>query len=206
MKTLLDIGANIGKFSLANKENYDNFILVEGNPLLKSQLENINLENKEVIMKLVSNEKDPEFYISPINTISTCYKKWVDDCRFSNEYTWEKSTEKIETITLDTLVETYNPDFIKIDVEGYEYEVLQSLTKYAGDIAFEWSEELKDELINSIKYLNKLGYDKFIISLEDDYNFYPDKNSYYNLEKIFSIINNNFIDGRKALWGMVYCY
>lgn len=206
MRTLLDIGANIGKYSLANKYNYDKFVMVEGNELLKSKLESVELENKEVIIKLVSNEEQPDFYISSADTISTCYKKWVDDCRFSNEYTWEKSTKKVETITLDTLVETYNPDFIKIDVEGYEYQVLQSLTKYAGNLAFEWSEELKDELINCVKYLNKIGYEKFIISLEDDYCFYPDKNTYYNLEKLLTIINNNFIDGRKALWGMVYCY
>ena len=52
----------------------------------------------------------------------------VSNGRFK-DYVWDKSYE-VPVDTLDNMIEKYGtPKFIKIDVEGYEYEVLQGLTK-----------------------------------------------------------------------------
>lgn len=109
--------------------------------------------------------------------------------------------------SLDQLIEIYGvPSFIKIDVEGHELEVIKSLTKYSGTIAFEWAEEMKTEAIETINYISEvLGHKKFYIQSEDDYTFVPDENSYVTKEEILGIIDTTWVPKRQELWGMIWC-
>ena len=69
---------------------------------------------------------------------------------------------KVRTITLDEMVEKYGtPDMIKIDVEGYEYEVLQGLSAKQKKICFEWHEEEEDTLYKIVEHLQNLGYSQY---------------------------------------------
>jgi hypothetical protein len=69
---------------------------------------------------------------------------------------------KVQSITVDSMIERYGmPDLIKIDVEGYEYNVLSGLTQKANHICFEWHEEEKDNLYKILEHLQRLGYDQF---------------------------------------------
>jgi FkbM family methyltransferase len=67
---------------------------------------------------------------------------------FVPDYYWQKGgpwantphdgSEQVEMTTLDALIDLYGvPDFIKVDVEGYEYEVLQGLHQFAP-LSFEF--------------------------------------------------------------------
>lgn len=109
--------------------------------------------------------------------------------------------------SLDRLIEIYGmPTFIKIDVEGHELEVIKSLTKYNGIIAFEWAEEMKEEAVETINYIyTTLGHTKFYIQTEDAYTFVPDDNSYVPKEEILEIISTTWIPKRQELWGMIWC-
>jgi FkbM family methyltransferase len=81
-----------------------------------------------------------DFYISNAHTISSFSEEFVEvvkDGRFK-EYNWNK-TIKVEITTLDALVEKYGtPAFIKIDVEGYELEVLKGLSSPIDMISVEY--------------------------------------------------------------------
>ena len=60
--------------------------------------------------------------------------------------------------TLDSLVSQYGvPSFIKIDVEGYEHEVIKGLSTPVKMICFEFTPEFIESTFNSIHHLQTLG-------------------------------------------------
>ena len=143
------------------------------------------------------------FNISAAHTISTLSDDWVTNSRFSDLNAWDLVLE-IETITLDKAIDEYGvPDYIKIDIEGYEYEVLTSFTKLLNHtiISFEWAEEQKSKLIEIINHLHHLGYNKFYRA-ENDIVLFDKDIDWVNYDefKFADDLNPN----RKEKWGMVY--
>jgi FkbM family methyltransferase len=205
MNLIFDIGANVGKtvaqfITVANK-----VVCFEPNPRLANLLRG-RFANDLVIIdeRGVSNKNGTQtFKISNADTISTLSEDWVTNSRFTGSYNWDNHIQ-IETVTLDSVIEQYGiPDYIKIDVEGYEYELLTSFTKFLPDtlFAFEWAEEQKSKIDLTIQHLNKLGYNSFAFTEADEILF--DEHIHWEKLKDF-----NFIEllnsERKEKWGMVY--
>lgn len=205
MKLVFDIGANIG-------DTVEQFVLIsskvicfEPNPTLVSELRG-RFENSSVVVdeRAVSNKNGTQiFKISNANTISTLSEDWITNSRFTESYTWDTHVQ-VETVTLDSIVEQYGePDYIKIDVEGHEFEVLTSFTKLLPNtlISFEWAEEQKSKIESTIHYLNKLGYNMFGYTEFDKILFDNeiDWKEYQNFDLIESLIPE-----RKEKWGMIY--
>lgn len=82
-----------------------------------------------------------KFYVSNTSVLSSFSEEWIDsvkDGRF-DAYTWDEPIN-LEITTADKLIETFGlPSFIKIDVEGYELEVLKGLTQPVKMISFEYT-------------------------------------------------------------------
>tara|TARA_R110002110_G_scaffold52122_1_gene152142 strand:- start:494 stop:985 length:492 start_codon:yes stop_codon:yes gene_type:complete len=75
---------------------------------------------------------------------------------------WIPHGIQVPSITLDEIVRQHGaPDLIKIDVEGYEYEVLQGLTTKQKTICFEWTEEMPHVLHKGVEHLQSIGYQEF---------------------------------------------
>lgn len=102
-----------------------------------------------------------KMFISNSHTASSFSSEWINSMlkskRFDNDK-WEKS-EVIEMTTLDNLIKQYGiPQFIKIDVEGYEFEVLKSLSEPINYISFEYAiPEALTNIISSIRRLNDVN-------------------------------------------------
>lgn len=202
---IIDIGANKGLFTDKCLELYPDakITLVEANPTLSWYLRDKygNNSNIEVLNNLASNSNDVQkFYINPVaDTISTASLNWVNNSRFVGAYSnmYEIS---VKGISLDELLNNQIIDLIKIDVEGFEYEVIQGLSKKNAPICFEWAEEEEENIEKICLYLKNLGYTEFGYILGDEYMKEPDKYQTLDDFELRNIIDKN----RKELWGMIW--
>ena len=111
----------------------------------------------ELIKKGLGEKEDvKEMYISDADSISSFSEEWIakmKEERFKDQ-NWN-NTEKVEMTTLDKLIEKYGvPRFIKIDVEGYELEVLKGLSQKVFLISFEYT--APEQLHNTIACIQRL--------------------------------------------------
>ncbi len=200
---IFDIGAHNGEKSIKLINFFSKIVLVEPQPncieILKnkfSKLENAiivqaGLSSKEEILDLKINSSNP--------LISTFSEHW-DKGRFKNSK-WDK-TLKIKTITLDKLISEYGqPSYIKIDVEGFEYNVIKGLSKKTGIISFEFTSEFFQDSIKCLDYLENLGYKKFNFSEGERKKF---NTSWLNKNQLISSINKE-IKKDPLFWGDIYC-
>ena len=120
IKNIYDVGAHKGNWSVAmNKELPDaNFYLFEANSHHEEDLK--KLDYQYYINVLSNNEKNIDFYSNNAGTGDSYYKE--------NTSTYDTvKSKQITSKTLDDLVKKNKipfPDFIKIDTQGSELDIL----------------------------------------------------------------------------------
>ena len=112
--------------------------------------ENIALDKKEGFEKI---------YLTSYHTISTMSEDFITEVKKERFKDYDWSNERIiKTNTLDNMIIKYGkPDYIKIDVEGYEYNVLSGLTTDIDLISIEFNPELCNKTIDCINYIDQLN-------------------------------------------------
>lgn len=98
--------------------------------------------------------------ISPIHVLSTFSESFVHNTRASGRFAAVKwnAEETVEITTLDDLIAEYGqPRFVKIDVEGFESEVLAGLSHPVPALSMEWTPEVPENSISCISRLAGLG-------------------------------------------------
>jgi FkbM family methyltransferase len=91
------------------------------------------------------------FYVRARRSVSGLIEDWEEDV---------ESMIVVPTVTLDQMIAGHGkPQYLKIDVEGYEYEVLKGLTEPVPYISFEYHLKREDieKTIKCITYLSRLG-------------------------------------------------
>jgi FkbM family methyltransferase len=172
MNLIFDIGYNKGEFTDVCFQTYPSCRVVGVEANLSLTYGKSNTSNFILLNALASSGENSheEFYIEPHqNGISTASRNFMENSRFTKgsknlrpaSANWSVVT-RVPTITLDKMVEAYGtPDLIKIDVEGYEYEVLLGLTQKQKMLCFEWHEEEYENLLKIVAHLTQIGYNKF---------------------------------------------
>ena len=198
-----DIGAHLGEKSKKILDKNLKIVMLEPLPQCVKQLKESfkNSKNVEILEKAVGrtvgnmtlevNSKMP--------TISTMAKHWKNG-RFSNQK-WDQIIS-VEVTTLDHLIKIYGlPNYIKIDVEGFELDVLLGLSQKAGIISFEFTSEFLDQSIKCLNHLKKIGYSEFNLSIGESRKFFFEWSNADNL--ILNLTNES--KKNELLWGDIYC-
>ena len=198
-----DIGAHLGEKSKPFIEKKIRTIMDEPLPACVKSLKKLYCKNS--IVKIIpkglgsKNTKKILSINKQMPTTSTFAKHWKSG-RFSN-LTWSGKTQ-IQITTLDNLIKKFgNPQYIKIDVEGYELNVLKGLTKKSGIISFEITSEFFSDAIKCLNYLKKLSYNSFTFSIGEQKKFFSDWSDY---KTIINLIKKE-IKKDKLFWADIYC-
>lgn len=158
-----DVGANIGNRVKIFLKLGANVIAVEPQPecvaIMRTAFGN-NRQFKVVQKALGESEGEAEIMISNANTISSLSSEWIQAVRLSGrffEYSWNKK-EIVPLTTLDRLIEQHGiPAFIKVDVEGFEFQVIKGLTQPVKLLSFEFIPEFIEATFECIDHLQRLG-------------------------------------------------
>jgi len=161
---VFDVGANIGNRIEPLLKIGAKVIAIEPQKKCQNILKR-RFGNKIEIVDMGLGEKEEfmDFFVANVNTISSFSKEWIESVkndRFKG-YTWSKPM-KIKITTLDKLIEKYGvPNFIKIDVEGFELQVLKGLHHPIDIISFEYVVpehlyRIKDCLLQINKHNNQI--------------------------------------------------
>ena len=198
-----DVGAHIGDKSHQFLNKKLEVIMIEPLPkcVEELKLKFKNNKNIKILQKALGKKKGSTTLMinTKVPTISTMSDHWRKG-RFSNQV-WDNKI-LVEVTTLDELIKTYGlPSYIKIDVEGFELDVLLGLTQKAGIISFEFTSEFFDHSINCLNYLQKIGYEKFNFCIGERRKFFSNWQNQNSLVKIL----RNEIKKDKLLWGDIYC-
>ena len=168
---VFDIGANVGIKTKTFLGLGARVVCVEPLSAALTELEGVFGSHPGVTIvpkALSSQEGEAELYpCDGESGLSTMSSRWIDEGRFSGQKMWDQP-QTVKTTTLDELCSLFGvPVFCKIDVEGYELEVLNGLTRALPTLSFEFHGELADTALGCINRLMTVGSYRFAVSFDE---------------------------------------
>ncbi|GLH98768.1 FkbM family methyltransferase [Phytohabitans aurantiacus] len=93
-------------------------------------------------------------------TVSSMSQDWIDSVSRDESFAkvrWDRSIE-VQVATLEELIATHGtPAFVKIDVEGFEADVLAGLATPVRGLSFEYLPSAHDAMLACLDLIEKLG-------------------------------------------------
>ena len=204
--TCFDVGANLGNRTNIFLRCGANVVAIEPQKdcifLINSAFR--KNPNFHLIPKALGVEKGTSsIYISDSKTVSSMSTEWISKVKRTKRFgdnEWRK-VKKVEVTTLDLLIKQFDiPSFIKIDVEGYEYEVLRGLSSPVKHISIEFTPEYFENTTNALEYLERLGPIRCNLVIGESFKFYLDE--WVSPQEMINILNN--FRKKTKLWGDIY--
>lgn len=167
---VFDIGANHGNRSEIMIELGAKTIAVEPLPKCAKELRE-RFKDKITVVEAACGSKPDQLPMKVCNwdDMSSLSDTFIDKLTpiLMPDTKWYE-TITVPVVTLDDLIKQYGvPSFLKIDVEGWEFEVIKGLHTPIKTIAFEYSPFLLDVAINTIEHLDNLAHYRYNYSRGD---------------------------------------
>lgn len=151
---VFDVGANYGEKTRIFLKLGALVIAFEPQQDCLNELQHRCGKNKKLITRveaLSSKSGNANLFVRKHRGASGLLKEWESEV---------ESVSKVSLVTLDEMIQVYGcPSYIKIDVEGYEFEVISGLHQRIPLISFEYHMKEEDikKVFECLEYLNNLG-------------------------------------------------
>ena len=184
---VLDIGANFGQLSILLskcKKDVEVYSFEASKyifEILKKNVQ-INKANVKLFHNLVGNETEQELFIKKLNIskFNTYGSNMIEKTELRNENSL--NIEKINSIRIDDVFFDKKISFMKIDVQGYDLEVLKgskrTIMKHQMPIIFEYEEDFAKDFNYTFK-----SFENFIDEINYEISTQIDKSNYLILPK-----------------------
>lgn len=159
-----DVGSHVGDRVRTWRQLGARVVAIEPQPAFVALLQRFYGKDPQVTVLPVGMAAEPGTLTLHVSrdapTLSTFSREWIDEVRADRRFkgfSWDSAVE-VEVTTLDRLIETYGePAFIKIDVEGFEPEVLRGLSRPVRAVSFEYIPVTKVSAQRCVDLLAALG-------------------------------------------------
>jgi len=173
---VFDIGAHVGDRIRAFRALGARVVALEPQRPVYRLLRLLHgLDGNVVLMRSAAGRAPGEatFHINSANpTVSTLSDAFVTASQGAKGWegqVWDRS-ETVPVTTLDALIAEHGPpDFIKIDVEGFEADVIAGLSHPVPALSFEIVTMARDAGLAALDAAAKNGFDRFRLSLGESH-------------------------------------
>ncbi|NYH41616.1 FkbM family methyltransferase [Micromonospora jinlongensis] len=172
---VFDVGSHVGDHIASFRRLGARVVAVEPQPLCLRALRAIYADDDQVTLVEAVCGATPgstRFHVNSANpTVSTASPDFVRAAEGAGGWegeVWDADIE-VPVVTVDALIAEYGvPTFAKIDVEGFEDEVLAGLTRPLPALSFEFTTIARPVAHRCLDRLTALGFDGFDVALGDD--------------------------------------
>ena len=173
---VFDLGAHVGDRTASFLRLGASVVALEPQPRIFRALKLLQGRKPGVVVlpwAVGQHEAEMTLYLNSENpTVSTLASSFIEATAGAKEWegqAWDKQVI-VPVTTLDKLISRYGtPDFVKIDVEGHEAEVLSGLTHAIPTLSFEFTTIQRACAYACIDRLSELGRYEYNISLGEDH-------------------------------------
>ena len=181
-KMIFDVGANVGNRVAAFLQIHSRVIAIEPQMRCAEELCRKFEGNSDliIIQKALGGATGQTLLqsSSDLDVLATTSAKFAQYVRTGKRFEAAQLSRRqiVEMTTLDELIRVHGlPDFIKIDVEGYEAEVIKGLSQCPACLSFEFTADYQDDIPHCLQLCDNLGLVEFNISYGESMRFAREK-------------------------------